>query len=128
LWIRADGVLPDNPLLHACIVTYASDMNLFDAILAPHDVRWDDGSFMGASLDHCMWFHHALRADEWMLYDMDSPVAHGGRGLARGFLFSRDGQLKVSLVQEGLIRRLGAAAPTTSTTPTPPSRSAPTRK
>jgi acyl-CoA thioesterase-2 len=106
LWIRADGTLPDNPLLHACIVTYASDMNLFDAILAPHDVRWDDGSFMGASLDHCMWFHHALRADEWMLYDMDSPIAHGGRGLARGFLFSRDGQLKVSLVQEGLIRQI----------------------
>ena len=106
LWIRADGTLPDNPLLQACIVTYASDMNLFDAILAPHDVRWDDGSFMGASLDHCMWFHHALRADEWMLYDMDSPIAHGGRGLARGFLFSREGQLKVSLVQEGLTRQI----------------------
>ncbi len=106
LWIRADGELADDPLLHACIVTYASDMNPFDAILAPHDVRWDDGTFMGASLDHCMWFHHDLRADEWMLYDMDSPIAHGGRGLARGSLFSRDGQLKVSLVQEGLTRRL----------------------
>jgi acyl-CoA thioesterase-2 len=104
LWIRADGELPADPLLHACVITYVSDMNLFDAILAPHDVRWDNGSFMGASLDHCMWFHHDLRADEWMLYDMESPIAHGGRGLARGFLFSRDGQLKVSLVQEGLIR------------------------
>jgi acyl-CoA thioesterase-2 len=113
LWIRADGALGEDPLLHACVVTYASDMNLFDAILAPHDVRWDNGTFMGASLDHCMWFHHDLRADEWMLYDMDSPVAHGGRGLARGFLFSREGQLKVSLVQEGLTRRLhpGAATP-----------------
>jgi acyl-CoA thioesterase-2 len=116
LWIRADGALPDNPLLHACIVTYASDMNLFDAILAPHDVNWDDGSFMGASLDHCMWFHHSLRADEWMLYDMDSPVAHGGRGLARGFLFSREGQLKVSLVQEGLTRHIVP----TSTPPSTP--------
>jgi len=112
LWIRADGDLPQDPLLHACVVTYASDMNLFDAMLAPHDVRWDDGSFMGASLDHCMWFHHDLRADEWMLYDMDSPIAHGGRGLARGFLFSRDGELKVSMVQEGLTRRLTAPAPT----------------
>jgi acyl-CoA thioesterase II len=111
LWIRADGDLADDPLLHACVVTYASDMNLFDAMLAPHDVRWDDGSFMGASLDHCMWFHHDLRADEWMLYDMDSPIAHGGRGLARGFLFSRDGELKVSMVQEGLTRLLTPAAP-----------------
>lgn len=111
LWIRADGHLADDPLLHACIVTYASDMNLFDAMLAPHQVRWDDGSFMGASLDHCMWFHRDLRADEWMLYDMDSPIAHAGRGLARGFLFSRDGELQVSIVQEGLTRLLTPPQP-----------------
>jgi acyl-CoA thioesterase-2 len=104
LWIRADGTLPDDPLLHACVVTYASDMSLMDAILKPHSISWDDGTFMGASLDHCMWFHHDLRADEWLLYDAESPIAFGGRGLARGFLFSRDGELKVSLVQEGLTR------------------------
>jgi acyl-CoA thioesterase II len=104
LWIRADGDLPDDPLLHACVVTYASDMPLFDVILAPHDIRWDDTDFMGASLDHCMWFHQPFRADEWLLYDTDSPVAAGGRGLARGFLFNREGKLCVSVVQEGLAR------------------------
>jgi acyl-CoA thioesterase-2 len=104
LWIRADGTLPDDPLLHACVVTYASDMNLMDSIVKAHSINWEDGSFMGASLDHCMWFHHELRADEWLLYDAESPIAFGGRGLARGFLFSRDGQLKVSMVQEGLTR------------------------
>jgi acyl-CoA thioesterase II len=104
LWIRADGTLGDDPLLHACIATYASDMSLFDTMLAAHEVRWDDADFMGASLDHCMWFHRPFRADEWLLYDMDSPSAHGGRGLARGFLFTRDGSLAVSMVQEGLMR------------------------
>jgi acyl-CoA thioesterase II len=104
LWIRADGSLPDDPLLHACVATYASDMSLFDVILAPHDIRWDDTDFMGASLDHCMWFHRPFRADEWLLYDTDSPVAAGGRGLARGFLFNRQGRLCVTLVQEGLAR------------------------
>jgi acyl-CoA thioesterase II len=105
LWIRADGTLPDaDPLLHACIAAYASDMSLFDTILAPHDVNWDDSHFMGASLDHCMWFHRPFRADEWLLYDMDSPTAYGARGLARGFLFSRQGDLVVSVVQEGLMR------------------------
>jgi len=104
LWIRADGDLPDDPLLHACVATYASDMSLFDTILAPHDVRWDDPEFMGASLDHCMWFHRSFRADDWLLYDMDSPVAAGGRGFARGFLFERGGRLCVSLAQEGLVR------------------------
>jgi acyl-CoA thioesterase-2 len=104
LWIKADGALPDDPLLHACVVTYASDMSLMDAILKPHSIQWDNDSFMGASLDHCMWFHHDLRADEWLLYDAESPIAFGGRGLARGFLFSRDGELKVSMVQEALTR------------------------
>ena len=104
IWIKADGTLPDDPLLHAAVVTYASDMSLFDAILAPHSIRWDDRSFMGASLDHCMWFHRPPHADEWLLYDTDSPIAHGGRGLARGLLYNEVGQLMVSMVQEGLTR------------------------
>ncbi len=104
LWIKSDGLLPDGQLLHSCVATYASDMSLFDAILAPHRVRWDDGHFMGASLDHCMWFHREFRADDWLLYDTDSPIAHGARGLARGFLYDRSGRLCVSLVQEGLCR------------------------
>ncbi len=108
-WIRADGTLADDPLLHACVVTYASDMSLLDSVLAPHSVRWDDGSFMVASLDHCMWFHRDVKADEWMLYDTDSPIAHGGRGLARGFLFNQAGELCVSMVQEGLTRMVDPA-------------------
>jgi acyl-CoA thioesterase-2 len=104
LWIRADGTLAEDPLLHACIATYASDMSLFDTMLAPHEVNWDDTDFMGASLDHCMWFHRPFRADEWLLYDMDSPAAYGARGLARGFMFTQRGELVVSMAQEGLMR------------------------
>jgi acyl-CoA thioesterase-2 len=102
--------LGDDPLLHACIACYASDMSLFDTMLAPHEVSWDDAEFMGASLDHCMWFHRPFRADEWLLYDMDSPNAYGARGLARGFLFKRDGTLVVSMVQEGLMRLVPRSA------------------
>jgi len=107
LWIRADGRLPDDPLLHASVAVYASDLTLFDTILQPHEIRWDDANFMGASLDHCMWFHRPFRADEWLLYDTDSPLAAGGRGLARGLLYARDGRLVVSMVQEGLTRVIG---------------------
>jgi len=109
LWIRADGTLPDDPLLHACIATYASDMSLFDTMLAPHEVSWDDVTFMGASLDHCMWFLRPFRADEWLLYDMDSPSAFGARGLARGLMFARTGELVVSMAQEGLMRVTGGS-------------------
>ncbi len=104
VWIRADGSLPDDPLLHACVVAYASDMSLLDTILLPHDVSWGDPRLVGASLDHCMWFHRPFRADRWLLYDHDSPSASGGRGLARGEIFTSDGRLAVSVVQEGLIR------------------------
>jgi acyl-CoA thioesterase-2 len=105
LWIRADGRLNDDPLLHACVAAYASDMSLFDTILAPHPFNWQDGTFMGASLDHCMWFHRPFRADEWLLYDVESPSASGARGLVRGRFFDRGGRLVASAMQEGLIRR-----------------------
>jgi acyl-CoA thioesterase-2 len=104
VWFRADGKLPDDPLLHAAVVTYASDMTMYDAILHRHRIGWEDDHFMGASLDHCMWFHRPFRADDWLFFDQESPTASGGRGLARGLLFSRAGDLIVSVVQEGLVR------------------------
>jgi acyl-CoA thioesterase-2 len=104
VWLRADGSLDDEPLLHACMVAYASDMTLLDSILMPHQRAWDDPGVMMASLDHAMWFHRPIRADEWFLYDQHSPTATGGRGLAMGHIFTRDGRLAVSVVQEGLVR------------------------
>ncbi|MEY2470848.1 MAG: acyl-CoA thioesterase [Actinomycetota bacterium] len=104
LWFRADGKLTDDALLHVCVVTYASDMTLLDSIFSAHDLKWEDGNIMGASLDHAMWFHRPFRADEWMLYDQFSPSASGARGLAEGRIFTQDGRLAVSVVQEGLVR------------------------
>ena len=103
VWMRADGTLPDDPMLHACVVAYASDMTLLDSVLLPHrGVMF--GGLMMASLDHAMWFHRPFRADEWFLYDQASPSASGARGLARGSIFRSDGVLAVSVMQEGLVR------------------------
>ena len=104
VWLRADGELPDDPLLHVCLMTYASDMTLLDTVLLRHGLSWADGHTSGASLDHAMWFHRPFRADRWLLYAQDCPVADGARGLARGEVFTAEGQLVVSVVQEGLIR------------------------
>jgi acyl-CoA thioesterase-2 len=105
VWLRADGKLPDDPLLHACVVAYASDMTLLDTTMLPHGLIWEDeGKGSQASLDHAMWFHRPFRADDWLLYDQQSPSASGARGLATGTIFTRDGTLVVSVVQEGLIR------------------------
>ena len=103
-WIKADGELPDDELLHVCLVTYASDMTLLDSVLLANGLSWNDGRTAGASLDHAMWFHRPFRADRWLLYSQESPVSAGARGLARGELYTREGELVVSVVQEGLIR------------------------
>jgi acyl-CoA thioesterase II len=104
VWLRADGDLPDDPLVHVCVMVYASDMTLLDSVLLAHGLSWADGRTKGASLDHAMWFHGPFRADRWLLYAQDSPVARGATGLARGEVYTREGDLVVSVVQEGLIR------------------------
>jgi acyl-CoA thioesterase-2 len=104
VWLRVDGELPDDPMLHVCLMTYASDMTLLDTVLLNHGLAWGDNRTMGASLDHAMWFHKPFRADRWLLYAQDTPAAAGARGLARGEVFTQDGDLVVSVVQEGLVR------------------------
>jgi acyl-CoA thioesterase II len=104
VWLRAAGALPDDPLLHACVLTYASDMTLLDTALLPHGGTWHDPKLFMASLDHAMWFHRPFRADEWLLYSQDSPTASGGRGVSRGLIHTVEGDLAVTVVQEGLIR------------------------
>jgi acyl-CoA thioesterase-2 len=107
VWMRADGTLPDDPLLQTIVLTYASDMTLLDTTLRPHGGNWFDDEIFMASLDHAMWFHRPFRADEWLLYSQDTPTATKGRGLARGLVFTQEGTLVASVVQEGLIRLVG---------------------
>jgi acyl-CoA thioesterase-2 len=104
VWLRANGKLPDDPSLHAAVLTYASDLTLLSASVVPHGVYIGDPRLQPASLDHAMWFLRPFRADEWLLYDQVSPSASGGRGLATGRLFTADGRLVASVVQEGLVR------------------------
>ena len=107
VWMRFDGTLPDDPLIHVCALTYASDLTLLDAVLSVHGEVWGPGGIVGASLDHALWFHRPFRADEWFLYDCTSPSASGGRGLATGRLLDASGRHIASAVQEGLLRRVG---------------------
>ncbi len=106
VWMRADGKLPDDQLLHVCVLAYASDMTLLDSVLARHGVYWDTDKVLGASLDHALWFHRPFRADQWFLYDSTSPSASGARGLATGRFFAEDGTHIATVVQEGLLRVL----------------------
>ena len=104
VWVRADGRLPDDPVVHACVVTYLSDMTLLDTVLRPFGMSVMNTNLMMASLDHAMWFHRPFRADEWLLYEQTTFSSSNARGLAGGSIFTADGRLVVNVVQEGLIR------------------------
>ena len=104
-WMKALAPLGDDPAMHRAVLAYASDMGLMATSMMPHGVNWMTSGMQTASLDHSMWFHEDFRADEWLLYAMESPWAGHGRGMNRGSIFTRDGRLVASVAQEGLIRK-----------------------
>ncbi len=104
VWVRAVDRLPDSPDLHRSMLAYVSDYELLGTSALPHGLPYGHGTVQMASLDHALWFHRQPRVDEWFLYTMDSPASVGGRGFARGRIYTRDGALVASTSQEGVIR------------------------
>ena len=113
VWFRLSQRVGDEPELHRALLAYASDFHLLGTTTFPHGISYYQPNVQMASLDHAMWFHRPFRADEWLLYSLDSPTAQGGRGLARGLVYDRAGQLVASTTQEGLIRVVSDAATAT---------------
>lgn len=103
-WFRLVAPLPDDPAIHRAVIAYASDYTLLGTAVLPHGLSWMRGELVSASLDHAIWFHAHARADEWLLYETDSPWSGSGRGYNRGRIFTRDGVLVASVAQEGMIR------------------------
>ena len=104
IWVKTVDTLPDNADLHRNVLAYVSDYQLVSTATLPHGIHFAEGNVQLASLDHAMWFHRPFRADQWLLYAMESPNASGGRGLALGRVFTRDGALVASTAQEGVVR------------------------
>ncbi|MEH3038897.1 MAG: acyl-CoA thioesterase II [Sphingomonas paucimobilis] len=103
-WFRAVAPIGDDMTLHRAILAYASDMMLLGTCMLPHGVHWLMDNIQTASLDHALWLHEPFRADDWLLYQTDSPWSGHARGFNRGRFFSRDGRLVASVAQEGLVR------------------------
>lgn len=104
VWFRTNGTISDSQQLHQALLAYASDFGLLGTGMMPHQLSFVDPSVQAASLDHAIWFHHPFRVDEWLLYDMESPSASNARSFNRGLIYNQQGQLVVSVVQEGLMR------------------------
>ena len=103
-WFRLCAPIGDDLAMHRAILAYASDMALLGTGLLPYGVNWLTNNLQTASLDHAVWLHEPFRADDWLLYDCDSPWAGHARGFNRGRIFARDGRLVASTAQEGLMR------------------------
>ncbi|MGK0224373.1 MAG: acyl-CoA thioesterase-2 [Limisphaerales bacterium] len=103
-WMKTREKLPDDPRLHQCVLAYLSDWSLLDTATRPHAINYLQDNVQMASLDHAMWFHRPFRADEWLLYEQDSPSSGGARGFNRGLIYDQAGNLVASATQEGLIR------------------------
>lgn len=111
IWFRAAGKLLDNPMLHRCVLAYASDFNLLSTAVRPHGRTWYAEDMVIASIDHALWFHRDVRVDDWLLYSMDSPTSQGARGMSRGLIYDRKGRLVASVAQENLMREISDDAP-----------------
>ncbi len=108
VWMRTDGTMPDDPLLHVAALGYSSDTTVLDSIITTHGLSWGLDRILAATVNHSIWFHRPFRFDDWTLYATESPVAAGSRGLATGRFYSRSGELLATTVQEGVIRHFPA--------------------
>ena len=107
MWMRIRDSIADDRHLHDVGLAYLADATLVDHVMLPHGHRWQDGRLTGASLDHAMWFHRPVRADEWLFYDQRVENTGGARGLASGRFYTSTGQLVATCMQEGLMRWSG---------------------
>lgn len=104
VWMRTRTPIGDDPALHRAVLAYMSDLTIQESVLRAHGVAWSTPGLKVASLDHAMWWHRPARVDEWLLYAQESPSARGGRGLATGRLFTREGVLVATVAQEIMVR------------------------
>lgn len=104
VWLKAEGPMPDDPVLHAAALVYSSDTTVLDSIITTHGLSWGFDRIFAVTMNHSVWFHRPVRFDEWVLYSTSSPVAAESRGLGSGHFFDRSGQVLATVVQEGIVK------------------------
>ena len=104
VWVKADGVMPDDPMLHTATMLYCSDTTVLDSIITTHGLSWGFDRIFAATVNHSVWFHRQVSFDDWVLYSTSSPVATDSRGLGTGHFFDRSGRPVATVVQEGVVK------------------------
>jgi len=110
VWVKADGVLPDDPVLHTATMLYCSDTTVLDSIITTHGLSWGVDRIFAATVNHSVWFHRQVDFSNWVLYSTASPVASDSRGLGSGYFFDRSRRPVATVVQEGLVKYFPSAS------------------
>jgi acyl-CoA thioesterase-2 len=111
VWMKADGTMPEDPLLHTAAMVYSSDTTVLDSIITTHGLSWGFDRIFAVTVNHSVWFHRQVNFDDWVLYSTTSPVAADSRGLGTGHFFDRHGALLATVVQEGIVKYFPAQSP-----------------
>jgi acyl-CoA thioesterase II len=109
VWLKADGPLPDDQVIHAAALVYSSDTTVLDSIITTHGLSWGFDRIFAVTMNHSVWFHRPVRFDDWVLYSTSSPVAAESRGLGTGHFFDPSGQVVATVVQEGIVKHFPGA-------------------
>jgi acyl-CoA thioesterase-2 len=109
VWVKADGVLPDDPVVHTATMLYCSDTTVLDSIITTHGLSWGFDRIFAATVNHSVWFHRQVDFSDWVLYSTASPVASESRGLGSGYFFDRSRRPVATVVQEGLVKYFPSA-------------------
>ncbi|MGY4709036.1 acyl-CoA thioesterase domain-containing protein [Mycolicibacterium sp. CBM1] len=104
VWLKADGPMPDDPVLHTAAMVYSSDTTVLDSIITTHGLSWGWDRIFAVTVNHSVWFHRQVDFADWVLYSTGSPVAAESRGLGTGHFFDRTGQVVATVVQEGIVK------------------------
>jgi acyl-CoA thioesterase-2 len=104
VWMKADGTMPEDPLMHTAVMAYSSDTTMLDSIITTHGLSWGFDRIFAATVNHSVWFHRQVDFADWVLYSTTSPVAADSRGLGTGHFFDRTGLPLATVVQEGIVK------------------------
>jgi acyl-CoA thioesterase-2 len=104
VWMKADGTMPDDPLIHTAAMVYSSDTTVLDSIITTHGLSWGYDRIFAVTVNHSVWFHRQVDFADWVLYSTSSPVAAESRGLGMGHFFDRSGSPIATVIQEGIVK------------------------
>jgi acyl-CoA thioesterase-2 len=106
-WMRAITPLPDDAHIQAAAFAYLSDWWLNFSALGLHLRDLNGRQLYISSLNHALWLHRPVRADQWLHVDCTSPCAQAGRGLSIGAVHDLQGRQLASMTQECLMAYTG---------------------